>query len=204
MTRTDPIRASYRKSDEAKNELDGWGLPLFHKGKEKEYGPILLICIICIVALLLMLFLYLWPVRNIRHYEPLLLNSDVVDGYNINESTGCFFILKAQGNTNIDPERLSFHVAEKGYPIIKLDFDQRTYDSYGNPSGGDRNRTYNWTVDGELWSEGEYIGFDMPTKDMNIEIVDGNTYEVIIKNPKGELVFKGLFVYTRQGNVDYM
>jgi len=158
-----------------------------------------LILVVAVFSLLMLILLvYLMPFTH-YHDDQLLLCSEVVDGHNINESVGCFFTLKAHENTQIDPERLSFYVAEKEHSPIKLDLGIRTYDGNGNPSGGDRNGTYDWTADNQLWTEGEYIGFDMPTIDMNISIVDGNIYEVIIKNLGNKVIFRDKFVYTCQG-----
>ena len=125
----------------------------------------------------------------------------IVDGTNIDDTYGCFFLLRAGAGVDIDPSRYAFYVSEKGYSPHKLDLEVRTNDNLGNPTGGDRNGTYDWTVDGELWSGGEYLGFDMPTEDMGIDIVDGNIYEVMIKNPKGVVIFRGSFVYTCQSDL---
>jgi len=128
----------------------------------------------------------------------------VADGSNVDDKYGCFFLIRAGKASDIDPNEYSFFVAEKGFPLQKLNFELRTYDRHGNPSSGDRNGTYDWTVKGDRWSDGEYIGFDMPTEDMDIEIGEGKVYEILIKNPRAEVIFKGTFVYTNQGNKGYM
>ena len=127
----------------------------------------------------------------------------VEDGTNINSERGCFFLIKAGKGVDIDPSRYSFYVTEKGFSPHLLDFDKREYndaDPYGpRLDSGDLNGSYDWREEGDLWSDGEYIGFDMPMPDMNIEITEGNIYEVMIKNPNGERIYSDTFVYKSQG-----
>ena len=131
---------------------------------------------------------------------------EVNDGMNFDDEQGCFFILRAGRGVDIDPSRYTFYVAERGYSPQRLDFSLREYsdsDPYGPKfSSGDRNATYDYAMDGKMWSDGEYLGFDMPMKNnpsrpMNIDITSGNIYEVMIKNSKGEMIYSDTFVYNR-------
>jgi len=45
----------------------------------------------------------------------------------------------------------------------------------------------------------ETIGFDMPKKEMGIEIKEGELYNVEIENKEGELIYRGCFRYTCDG-----
>ena len=125
------------------------------------------------------------------------------DGMNMDEERGCFFLIRAGKGVDIDPSRYSFYVSEVGYSPKKLDFALREYNDYDpyDPklNSGDRNASYNYEIEGKLWSDGEYLGFDMPMRDMNIDIQNGNIYEVMIKNPKNEVIYSDTFVYSRQG-----
>jgi len=118
-------------------------------------------------------------------------------GTHIDKNRGCFFIIRAGKNVNIDPSEYSFFVCEIGYTPQRLDFSLREYDKtapFGPiPSSGDRNGTYDYTKDGNLWSEGEYIGFDMPMEDMDVRYKFGNLYNVSIKDPKGVCIYKDWF-----------
>ncbi len=127
-----------------------------------------------------------------------IMHFTVEDGNNMDDTYGCFFLIRAGKGVDIDPSRHSFFVGEKGFSPKKLGFSERRYDE-GKPVGGDRNGTYDWTNEGPLWSDGEYIGFDMPKESMGIDPVDGKIYEVLIKNPGGEVIFKDSFVYSMQG-----
>ena len=128
---------------------------------------------------------------------------EVNDGTNIDEERGCFFLIRAGKGVDIDPSRYSFYVTEKGFSPHLLDFTKREYndaDPYGpRLDSGDLNGSYNWKEEGDLLSDGECIGFDMPMPDMNIDIKSGNMYEVMIKNPKGERIYSDTFVYKAQG-----
>lgn len=127
-----------------------------------------------------------------------ILHFTLEDGRNTDDTHGCFFLIRAGKGVDLDPARHSFYVAEKGYSPKKLDFSERQYIG-GQPAGGDRNVTFDWTVGGDLWSDQEYLGFDMPMEDMGINIAEGKVYEVMIKNPQGEVIFKDTFVYSTQG-----
>ena len=126
----------------------------------------------------------------------------VEDGTSISSTHGCFPLICAGKNVDIDPTKYHFYIAQKGHTPQELDFEIRTHESDGTPSGGDRNSTYDYTLEGEKWSEGEYIGFDMPKKQMGINVVSGNIYEVSIHNKEGEMIYRGTFVY-KGGCVDF-
>lgn len=136
-------------------------------------------------------------------YRAELLIVTVKDSNNADDTHGCFFLLRAEQGVDIGPKEYSFFVAEKGNLWVELDLDYRYYDRNQTPYGGDQNYTYPppFTEEEPYWTEMEYIGFDMPTEDMDISIVDGNTYEVMIRNTKGEVVFRDDFVYTCQGEL---
>ncbi len=135
-----------------------------------------------------------------------LVIASVYDGINVDDNHGCFFLLRAGASMNISARNYTFFVAEKGKSWVKLDLDYRYYDRNQTPYGGDQNRTYSSTFPEEdpYWQVMEYIGFDMPTEDMGIEIVDRNIYEVMIKNQRGQVTYIDSFIYTCQGNVTYM
>jgi len=125
---------------------------------------------------------------------------NVEDGNNINDTLGCFFLLRSGQGIDIDPKEHSFFVAEEGLSFSQLDFTPRYYneDKDRTPYGGDRNASgcpICENYDENNWQDGEYIGFDMPTEDMDIEIVDGNIYEVLIKKSRGDVVFKDTFTF---------
>ncbi len=142
--------------------------------------------------------MYMWVISLADTYEGVsIMHFTVEDGHNTDKTHGCFFIIRAGKGVDIDPARHSFYVAEKGYAPKKLDFSERQ-NIGGQPAGGDRNVTFDWTVDGDLWSDREYLGFDMPMEDMGINIANGNVYEVMIKNQKGEIIFKDSFAYSAQ------
>ena len=180
----------------------------FPKKKRKSSALIVLIIvgILVVVGVLAAVVLggagvlYFWTSSMDMPDESVsIMHFTVEDGPNTDDAHGCFFIIRAGKGVNINPARHSFFVAERGYSPKKLDFSERGYNE-GKPVEGDRNVTYDWTRDGALWSDGEYMGFDMPNQDnMKIDIVDGNIYEVMIKNPQGEVIFRDSFVYSEQG-----
>ena len=143
-------------------------------------------------------------------FEP-IMHFSLEDGDNWNDTNGCFFLMRAGlGVRSIDPKNYTFLIAEKGDPLHELDFNVRTYDEKGTPLGGDRNSTFNYTLEkhdvggvysDEFWNYEEYIGFDMPKKEMGIEIKDQRIYEVQIIDPKGKLIFKDTFVYASRGDI---
>ena len=137
------------------------------------------------------------------------------DGVNKDAEHGCFFTIRAANAVDIDPSNYFFYVSEQGEPPQSLDFSFRDYEDLGDgnltPVGGDRNKSYrfddkNWKTEGmkveatgQMWSDGEYIGFDMPMTNMGIDIQEGAIYEVWIKDPNMQVVFEGDFVYQEQG-----
>ena len=128
------------------------------------------------------------------HHGPYVFR--VEDGNNYNETYGCFFTIYGGIYIDIDPIKYSFYIAERNETPKQLNFDIRTYDRNGNPTGGDRNGTFDYTKDGnKIMTEGEYIGFDMPKKDMGFDVVDGNRYDIFIMNHENDLVYVGDFVY---------
>ena len=137
-----------------------------------------------------------------QYEEVEIMHFSVEDGNNGDREHGCFFLIRAGRGVDIDPYTHSFFVAEKGYSPKKLDLNLRQYEDsppYGPDLGsGDMNGTYDWTEYGKWWNNGEYIGFDMPMENMGIDIADGNVYEVMIKNPHGEVIFKDTFIYSQQ------
>ena len=184
--------------DEAKNKV----VSSFHEGEDKKHSPLFWIGLIWIIIVLVLFFLYSWVPSHPNNSTWNPVRIDVEDGMNADDTYGCFFLLRAGRGVDIDPNEYSFFVAEKGFPPKKLDFELRTYDGDGNPTGGDRTAPGCPTHENfneSSWSEGEYIGFDMPTRNMGIKIVDGNVYEVMIKDPRGNVIFRDFFVYTCQG-----
>ena len=136
------------------------------------------------------------------------------DGVNEDSEHGCFFTIRAKQAVDINPTKYYFFVSEDGQSPIALDFGFRDYEDQGeddlSPVGGDRNKSYrydekDWKIEnmnveatGSMWSDGEYIGFDMPKASLGIDIKEGKTYEVMIKDPSMEVVFVGVFKYTKQ------
>ena len=105
---------------------------------------------------------------------------------------GCFFLIRAGENVSIDPNQYSFYVGVKGNIPMKLSMEPRSYTINGTPMGGDWNTTYDYKEDGDLWSEGEYLAFDVPRQYSKDEIPE-NLHEVLIKNPSGKVIFKDTF-----------
>lgn len=181
--------------------------PTKSEKKDMSTGMIVLLVvgIVIVMGLLLTIVgvLYMWTISRSNTDESYtLMVFDVGDGNNIDDTHGCFFLILASKDVDIDPYDYSFYVSEKGGSPKKLDTTFREYldrPPYGpDPNSGDLNKTQDWTEDGALWSRGECIGFDIPMEDMGIKITDGNVYEVLIKNPKGEVIFKDTFRYSRQ------
>jgi len=173
------------------------------KNNEEAVSPVIAIILMVAITVVLAGVLYMWVISLADTSEGVsIMHFTVSDGNNKDETHGCFFLIRAGKGVDIDPLRHAFFVAEKGYSPQKLDNDDREYkDShpYGpDPASGDLNTTYDWTSDGDLWSDMEYIGFDMPKESMNIDPRDGTIYEVLIKDPKGEVIFRDTFVYSEQ------
>ena len=168
---------------------------------ENAVSPVIAIILMVAITVVLAGVLYMWVMSLADTDQDLeMIVGDVYDGTNKDSEHGCFFLIRAGAGTNINPTRYGFYVREKGMPLNKLDQGIRTYsnDIMRTPRGGDRNGTYDYTADGDLWNQGEYIGFDMPKNEMDIEIVDGGVYEVMIKGPQGDSVFQKTFVYREQ------
>ena len=175
----------------------------FNKNEE-AVSPVIAIILMVAITVVLAGVLYMWVISLADTDEGVeIMYFTVEDGTNINSERGCFFLIKAGKGVDLDPSRYSFYVTEKGFSPHSLDFNKRLYndaDPYGpRLDSGDLNGSYNWKEEGDLLSDGEYIGFDMPMPDMNIDIQEGNLYEVMIKNPKGERVYSDTFVYKQQG-----
>ena len=173
------------------------------KKNEEAVSPVIAIILMVAITVVLAGVLYMWVISLADTDEGVsIMHFTVEDGNNKADTKGCFFLIRAGKGVDIDPKRHAFFVAEKGYSPKKLETSFREYkDSapYGpDPNSGDLNKTYDWTQDGDLWSDQEYIGFDMPKESMGIDPSDGNVYEVLIKNPKGEVIFKDTFVYSKQ------
>ena len=172
------------------------------KNNEEAVSPVIAIILMVAITVVLAGVLYMWVISLADTSEGVsIMHFTVEDGTNKDDTHGCFFLIRAGKGVDLDPMRQSFFVAEKGYSPKKLDNADREYklsDPYGpDPDSGDLNTTYDWTSDGDLWSDQEYIGFDMPKESMDIDPTDGAIYEVLIKNPKGEVIFKDTFVYSQ-------
>ena len=171
------------------------------KNNEDAVSPVIAIILMVAITVVLAGVLYMWVISLSNDQPDLeLFVGTVEDGTNTDAEHGCFFLIRAGPGINIDPGRYRFYVAEDSMPLKRLDFEVRSYtnDNMRKPLGGDRNGTYDHTLEGDLWNEGEYIGFDMPTQDMDIDIVDGGVYEVTIRNPQQSVVFQKSFVYQTQ------
>jgi len=138
----------------------------------------------------------------------------VSDGVNRDATHGCFFTIRAVKGVNINPSKYFFFVTMAGQSPKALDFSFRDYQDQGEddltPVGGDRNKSYRYDdknsnvenmnpeAAGQMWSDGEYIGFDMPMTSMGIDIVEMGFYDVTIKGPSGTVVYQGSFTYQEQ------
>ncbi len=160
---------------------------------------VVVLVVIALIAGVLGTALYAWVIYLAEPYEEKeTLHFTVEDGNHKDATHGCFFLIRAGKGVNIDPYEYSFYLSEKGHTPKKLDMRFREYEDtppYGpDPNSGDLNKSYEWRQDGELWTEGEYVGFDMPTEDMGVKVHMG-VYEVTIKNPRGEIIFKDTFLF---------
>ena len=158
----------------------------------------IVVVVVVLITVVLAGVLFMWTTSLADTDESVeIMHFTVEDGNHKSTTQGCFFLIRAGKGVDIDPYDYSFYVSERGHSPKKLDMNFRDYmDSppYGpDPNSGDLNKTYDWRQDGELWSENEYIGFDIPTEDMGIGYTDGAVYEVMIKNPRGEIIFKDTF-----------
>jgi len=188
------------------SQTSGLTDPEVKEGIPRSEMKIIIVIGIVVVLFLsvLMGVLYMWAPTPIVSDEGIsVMHFTVEDGHYQGPTQGCFFLIRAGHGVDIDPYRFTFYVCEKGSSPKKLDTNFREYmvnpPYRPDPNSGDLNRTYDWTQDGELWSKDEYIGFDMPMEDMGIDITDGNVYEVTIKDPKGEVIFKDTFVFVIPG-----
>ena len=171
--------------------------------EEEAVSPVIAIILMVAITVVLAGVLYMWVMSLSNTQEEIeMVVATVEDGVNTDHRHGCFFTIRAGMGTNIDPGRYSFSVAEMGYSPKKLDFAIREYRDYTpydpESDSGDRNKSYDYGMDGDMWSDGEYIGFDMPMEDMNIDIQEGYQYEVMVRNSKSAAVFRGTFVYKEQ------
>ena len=179
------------------------------KKNEEAVSPVIAIILMVAITVVLAGVLYMWVISLADTDEGVdIMYFEVDDGTNLDNTHGCFFILRGGKGVDIDPSKYSFYISEVGYSPQKLNFALREYkeDDPYDPKyeSGDRNGTYDYRTEGDMWSDGEYIGFDMPmTKNnerpMSINIKSGNVYEVMIKNPKNEKVYADTFVYSIQG-----
>ena len=172
---------------EKKKGIPTWGIVLI------VVGSILFLGVIILVAAGV---LYTWSMglADTESSDISIMSFEVRDGVNRDVEHGCFFTIRAKRGVEIDPTVYSFYVSKKGEPLQKLDFRERSYVTEP-PSGGDRNSSFDWTENGILWTDGEYIGFDMPMTTMGIDIEKGAVYEVMIKDPAMRVVYEGDFVY---------
>lgn len=152
-----------------------------------------------------------------RNENAIELGASPEDGMNKDETMGCFFTLRlvfCGPSEAADPHEYSYWVGVKDEEdsFVELNSDFRSYDSAGNPVGGDRNSSFRYDgkapgedtgpeADTELWEKGEYIAFDMPKAGSGLDILDGNLYTVMItfkdmKEAKLNLVD---FVYRNNG-----
>jgi len=155
------------------------------------------------------IYIFFIPDFSHNHNEEYsIITFEVKDGVNKDAEQGCFFTIRAVKAVDIDPTIYHFYVAEQGKSPKALNFDFRDYEDLGEndltPVGGDRNKScridgkmenMNAEAAGSMWSDGEYIGFDMPMASMGIDIVEGNVYDVMIKDPNMEVVYEGDFIY---------
>ena len=171
--------------------------------EEEAVSPVIAIILMVAITVVLAGVLYMWvmSLANVGEKAEYIV-ATLDDGVNEDPFHGCFFTIRAGMGTDIDPSRYSFYVAENGHSPKKLDFAIREYRDYEpydpEPDSGDRNRSYDHRMYGDMWSDGEYIGFDMPMEDMNIDINDGSQYEVLIMNSEGSVVLQDVFVYKEQ------
>ncbi len=194
------------------------GAPYVEEKKGLPAWAIVLIVVGVLVVLAVPIMagvLYMWTISMAdTEGDVSIMSFEVRDGVNRDAEHGCFFTIRAVKSVDIDPSKYSFYVTETGRSPKKLDFAFRNYEDQGEddltPVGGDRNKSYrydnkNWKIEGmneeatgSSWSDGEYIGFDMPMAGMGITITKGTVYEVMIKDPNAQIVFTDTFVYQQQ------
>ena len=185
------------------------------KKNEEAVSPVIAIILMVAITVVLAGVLYMWVMTMVNTEDPPpIMAFEVRDGVNKDSEHGCFFTIRAAKAVDIDPTTYFFFVTEAGRSPQALDFGFRDYEDQGGdgltPVGGDRNKSYrtdgkNWKIEdmkvetaGSMWSDGEYIGFDMPMTSTGISIERGGVYEVMIKNRNQDIVYTGTFVYQEQ------
>ena len=187
------------------------------KNNDEAVSPVIAIILMVAITVVLAGVLYMWVMSMVDPTdEPTIMAFEARDGVNKDVEHGCFFTIRARQSVDIDPSTYFFYVAETGQSPKALDFGFRDYEDQGGdeltPVGGDRNKSYrfddkNWKAEGmkvettgQMWSDGEYIGFDMPMASMGMDIVQGREYEVMIKDSNMQVVFEGDFIYQEQAS----
>ncbi len=185
------------------------------KKNDEAVSPVIAIILMVAITVVLAGVLYMWVISMADTGGDVpIMAFETRDGVNKDETHGCFFTIRAVKSVDIDPSKYFFYVTEQGRSPKALDFAFRDYEDQGedalSPVGGDRNKSYrfedkNWKIEGKnveatgsQWSDGEYIGFDMPMTSMGITIEKGGVFEVMIKSPDMEIVYQGSFVYQQQ------
>ena len=184
---------------------------------DEAVSPVIAIILMVAITVVLAGVLYMWVISMAdTEGDVAIMAFEARDGVNKDEEHGCFFTIRAKQSVDIDPSKYFFYVTETGQSPKALDFGFRDYEDQGGdeltPVGGDRNKSYryddkNWKTEGmnreatgQMWSDGEYIGFDMPMSSMGMDIVQGREYEVMIKDPNMQVVFEGDFIYQEQAS----
>ena len=182
------------------------------KKNDEAVSPVIAIILMVAITVVLAGVLYMWVSSLARIEEgPDIVAFSLQDGPNESDTVGCFFLVRAEKGIDLNPGKHSFWVTEEGYSPRRLDFSFRDHsqDSMRTPEGGDRNATYRYderVKEGrwpempsedrnERWTDGEYLGFDMPCDDMGIDVLTGNKYEVMIKNSNNNILWRDTFVY---------
>ena len=205
------IFLSKMEQDVHRHIMNNQNIPHRKKIRLKYIIPIVIMSV-PIIFILTILFLYSLP--DEPRPQPIRIRASIEDGNNTDSKHGCFFLIRAEKAVDINPNMCTFWVAEDGHSPQKLDFRFRNYstDALRRPEGGDRNATYRYDGtpksgrcpnmppegDNERWTEGEYIGFDMPPGNMDMNIQDGSNYEVFIVTPEAKWRL-GKFVYHKNG-----
>ena len=179
---------------------------------DEAVSPVIAIILMVTITVVLAGVLYMWvmSLAEIQDGPPLHAFS-IEDGPNESDTVGCFFLIRADSRVEINPRTHTFWVNEEGRSPRRLDFSFRDYsqDSMKRPEGGDRNASYRYDEmmkagrwpdmpteeQNARWNDGEYLGFDMPADSSGINIVNGNKYEVIIKNAQDNMILQKTFVY---------
>ena len=185
------------------------------KKNDEAVSPVIAIILMVAITVVLAGVLYMWVISLADTGGSVsIMKFSLQDGSNSAahpDDVGCFFLIRAEKSVDINPKKHTFWVSEDGFSPKKLSFEFRDYDWQINPKveGGDRNATYRYDdkieegryadmpieTDNERWTDGEYMGFDMPQDDKGIDIVSGNKYEVLIKDPNAEIIYRDTFIY---------